>query len=604
MRNSIYTEENHFEVLKKAPKEKKYDSYSVTSTYITMRDGVRIAADIHLPDGLTSDDRIPCVLIQTRYWRATKFRFPFRYFINPLGAKDHLKAFTGFGFALISVDVRGTGASFGTRISPWSDDEVKDSKDIIDWIITQPWSDGNVVPLGNSYSGTTAELVAVSNHPAVKGIIAMHNEFDPYVDIAFPGGVLNEWFINGWAHHVACLDQNKSKGLGLLPWLIMKSVKPVEIDEGKDLLKKAVKDHLSNANVAEMSKGIIYRDETWGETELTVKSFSVYKYQDEISNSKIPLYYWGSWMDAKTSNVVIESFLSFDVPFIGVIGAWTHGSGWKASPYLYSKTEVNPNYDTQFQAWAQFYDSCIREQIPTEKVLFYYTIGEEKWKRTTNWPPEGHSRKCWYFHKDNLMTTEVPEEESGADDYTVNFSATSGKSNRWYTQMGGSLVIYKDRAEEDKKLLTYTSDPLKEDIEITGNPIITLFMSSSHEDGAIFVYLEEVDENGTVYLLTEGQFRLIHRKISTEKPPYSIVIPYHTFNQKDGLPMVPDQLSEITFALIPISILIRKGHKLRIAIAGADKDVFARIPKEGTPKITIARNKNSASFIDIPIIIK
>ena len=52
MNNSIYTEENHFEALLKAPKEKKYDSYSVTYTYITMRDGVRIAADIHLPDGL------------------------------------------------------------------------------------------------------------------------------------------------------------------------------------------------------------------------------------------------------------------------------------------------------------------------------------------------------------------------------------------------------------------------------------------------------------------------------------------------------------------------------------------------------------------------
>ena len=231
MNKSIYSDENHFKALEKVPVEKKYDGYSVSSTYITMRDGIKIAADIHIPEGLSSDDKVPCVLIQTRYWRATKFRIPFKYIINPLGARDHLKAFTSFGFAVISVDVRGTGASFGSRISPWSEEEIKDSKDIIDWIISQPWSNGNVVALGNSYSGTTAELVAVSNHPAVKAIVAMHNELDPFVDIAFPGGVLNEWFINGWAHHVACFDSNNIKGLFFLPWLIMKSVKPVEKED-------------------------------------------------------------------------------------------------------------------------------------------------------------------------------------------------------------------------------------------------------------------------------------------------------------------------------------------------------------------------------------
>ena len=361
---------------------------------------------------------------------------------------------------------------------------------------------------------------------------------------------------------------------------------------------------MSNANVAEMSRDVTYRDETWGKTGLTVKSFSVYRYQDQIAKSNIPLYYWGSWMDANTSNVVIESFLTFNIPFIGVIGAWTHGSGWKASPYLLSKAEVNPNHQTQFQAWAHFYEKGINGQIPSEKMLFYYTIGEEKWKRTTKWPLEGHELKRWYFHENNLLATEIPKVEAGADDYKVNFSVSTGKSTRWHTQMGGSLVIYKNRTEEDKKLLTYTSKPIKEDIEITGNPIITLFMSSTHEDGAIFAYLEDVDENGTVYLLTEGQFRLIHRKKSTEKPPYEIVIPYHSFNKNDGLPMTPGKATEITFGLIPTSVRIQKGHRLRIAIAGADKDMFARIPKEGTPTITIARNAYSASFIDIPVINK
>ena len=80
MNNSIYLEENHFKALEKEPIGKKYEGYSVSSTYIKMRDGIKIAADIHLPEGLSSDDKAPCVLIQTRYWRATRFRIPFRYF--------------------------------------------------------------------------------------------------------------------------------------------------------------------------------------------------------------------------------------------------------------------------------------------------------------------------------------------------------------------------------------------------------------------------------------------------------------------------------------------------------------------------------------------
>jgi len=176
-----------------------YKDYTTSSTYIPMRDGIKIAIDIYLPEGLPSDKKVSAVLMQTRYWRAIQLRKPFNYLIKSLSKKDYIKAFIAYGYAVLSVDVRGSGASFGYRLCPWSEDEVKDDKEIVDWIIAQPWSDGKVFPLGNSYSGTTAELVAVSNHPAVKGIVPMHNELDPFLDIAFPGGVFNEWFVKAWA---------------------------------------------------------------------------------------------------------------------------------------------------------------------------------------------------------------------------------------------------------------------------------------------------------------------------------------------------------------------------------------------------------------------
>jgi len=179
----------------------------------------------------------------------------------------------------------------------------------------------------------------------------------------------------------------------------------------------------------------------------------------------------------------------------------------------------------------------------------------------------------------------------------------TGDKNRWHTQTGGQ-VFYPDRAEEDKKLLTYTSPVLAADMEITGYPIVNLFITSTHTDGAFFVYIEDIDEKGVVTYLTEGEFRALHRKISTDPPPCRILVPYHSFMRKDAMPLVPGRIAELKFGLQPTSVVIRKGHRLRIAIAGADKNTFARIPAEGIPTISLAHNRRNASWIELPVIEK
>jgi len=97
---------------------------------------------------------------------------------------------------------------------------------------------------------------------------------------------------------------------------------------------------------------------------------------------------------------------------------------------------------------------------------------------------------------------------------------------------------------------------------------------------------DEVRDTGD----TEGMLRAIHRKISSEPQPYKLPIPYHSFKRKDAQPLVVGQTGEITFGLYPTSVLIKKGHRIRVAIAGADKDTFVRLPAEGTPVISVARN--------------
>jgi putative CocE/NonD family hydrolase len=184
----------------------------------------------------------------------------------------------------------------------------------------------------------------------------------------------------------------------------------------------------------------------------------------------------------------------------------------------------------------------------------------------------------------------------------VDFEASTGTTNRWHTPDGVTPVIYKDRAREDRRLLTYTSPPLATDTEITGYPVVTLFVTSTATDGAFYVYLEDVDERDKVTYVTEGMLRALHHRLSPAPPPYKMLVPYHSFRRADAQPLVPGTVAELAFGLLPTSVLIRKGHRLRIAIAGHDKDTFERIPAEGTPVISVQRNQVHASHVDLPVI--
>ncbi|MFX1452688.1 MAG: CocE/NonD family hydrolase, partial [Promethearchaeota archaeon] len=180
---------NPFKILGKTSGKVSYDDYSITSTYITMRDGVKIAATICIPKGLQSGEKVPTIMSQTRYMRAHTLNIPFRWIFNEVVyGLPKTEVLTSYGYAVIYIDVRGTGASFGTRPYPFSEAEIKDGADVVDWIIAQPWSNGQVVSNGISYSGSTAELLAVNNHPSVKAVMPGHAFFDPYLDVLFPGG--------------------------------------------------------------------------------------------------------------------------------------------------------------------------------------------------------------------------------------------------------------------------------------------------------------------------------------------------------------------------------------------------------------------------------
>jgi hypothetical protein len=582
----------------------QYKGVTTQSVYIPMRDGVKIAADVLLPGNLPEGAKIPAVMKMTCYWRAAELRPPMIWFQKP---DEFERVFTGHGYALILVDVRGTGASFGTRPYPWSREEVMDGYDLADWIIAQPWSNGKVGAIGTSYSGTTAEFLAVTNHPAVKAVVPRFADHDIYFDSAFPGGISFDWMMKNWGYYTHLLDNNiVPKDLGLMGRLFVKGVKPVDGDRDHRLLKAAVADHARNGDVYQLAKSVTYRDDTNDPSGVSVDDFSPHRFIKDIERSNVGIYSWGGWMDETMADAAIRRFLTYSNPQRTVIGPWNHGGEEHASPYLPAQTPTDPSMERQWLDCVKFFDYYLKDidnGVMSQKVLNYYTMGEEKWKSTTIWPPTGSAEQRWYLAADNALSQLPPSEESGADTYTVDFEATTGTTNRWHTQMDGD-VIYPDRAEEDCRLLTYTSNPLWEDIEITGHPVVTLYVTSTHTDGAFFVYLEDVDESGKVTYVTEGQLRAIHRKVSPDPSPYEMLVPYHSFKRKDAMPLVPGEAAELTFGMHPTSVLIKKDHRIRIAIAGHDKDTFARVPEKGIPTITVAREKAHASYIDLSVVYK
>ena len=193
--------------------------------------------------------------------------------------------------------------------------------------------------------------------------------------------------------------------------------------------------------------------------------------------------------------------------------------------------------------------------------------------------------------------------EGGSDVYQVDSTTTMGMYVK-FRSVSGQLKTphtYPNRTEADTLLLVYDSEPLKEDMEVTGHAIADIFVSSSTNDAQVFVYLEDVDENGNVEYVTEGELRALHRKISNEKAPYKQVGPYHSFLKEDGQPLKEGEVAEMKFSMLPISYLFKKGHRVRIAIAGADADQFRNMTND-EPQYTIHRSFKYPSRVELPVV--
>jgi len=222
--------------------------------------------------------------------------------------------------------------------------------------------------------------------------------------------------------------------------------------------------------------------------------------------------------------------------------------------------------------------------------------------RAKVWPPQGFDRASrLYFAENHALSLAAPVTATASDIYPVNFTASTGKEDRWTTELDLN-ILYPDRSSEDGKLLVYTGSPLDTDVEISGSPVLVLEVASTATDGAFFAYLEDVGPDGHVTYLDEGELRAINRKqMDPRERPYNSPGPASSSSRHNAQPLVPGKPAELKICVWPTSIPLRKGHQIRIALAGADAGTFPRYPPVADVTWTIYRQNGLGSYLELPL---
>lgn len=576
----------------------EYPGVKRTSTYLTMRDGVRLAADLHLPRGLKAGTRIPAIVIQTRYVRRMQYRFPFSIFLRGRFHKT-IRYFVRRGYAWVYVDARGSGASFGSRPHPYSAEENEDGREIVDWIVAQPWSNGKVGAWGSSYTGGTALFLAATRHPAVQAIMPRFAMFDMYPEAVFPGGIHLRWLTDTWSRLARALDRGAlDEFLGPKGKVAVRGTKPVKGKGRRQVLRAAVAEHGVNGSIRDLVQGITYRDDESSRLPgLTIDGISPHARLDDLNASPAVAYLFTGWFDASFVLSEIHLFMNLDDPRTKLtIGPWDHGLYNNISPYAGRR---RPRFDSDAES-VRFFDRRLlglSNGLDEEARVHYFTMGEERWKAADSWPPPGGEDQLLYLGPDSGLGRSL--DGDGVDLYRIDAAAGTGDRSRWVSLVNieHEPIDYEDRAAADARLLVYDTPPLPADLEVTGHPRAILHLAADAADAGVFVYLEDVAPDGRVEYVTEGMLRALHRK--TTGAPYRSPVPYRSFTRAAAAPLVSGEPAALEIALYPTSYLFKAGHAIRLAIAGADADHFA--PVEPAPtELRIHRGEAHPSRLVLP----
>lgn len=500
-----------------------------------MRDGVKLAQRVYLPQGGQPGQKWPTILVRSCY---TKERFGYK-----------LSKYVNKGYALVMQDVRGRGDSEGD-LDPFAY-ERDDGSDTVDWIVSQPWSDGNVGMWGASYLGHVVVQAATSGNPHLKCVIDEVNVGSPFIDTVRRGGALCSQPLLCWA-----LAQSSGQRPNMyymsdtVDWAPMMDIRPLSSLAEKvlgtpknDLWKKWTTHDEENA--------------WWQRGDFTRNFHRV----------KVPMMVISGWYDGDGLGVseTWRGLTKYDVPGRRIVlGPWEHGPNTTrdVEGVAFGNNAIIYNFDINNLRWYDYYLKGIQNGMDGEPRATYYVVGENQWHTSDDWSPaearmtccyldsDGRANSCW---GDGRLEWENPAQECSD---TYHYDPQTPFSDLVSAQVGHRSPINYKGHESGEDMLVYTSKPLERDVILAGEISAEFFASSSALDTDWILRLTDVDEEGNSRQLSENIIRAKFRDgFETAKL------------------LEPGKVERYFLQMESNGWRLAKGHRLRVQVQSSSKNL-------------------------------
>jgi uncharacterized protein len=499
---------------------------------VAVRDGVKIALlRIYRPDGTGP---FPTLFAAS----------PYRYDNNELPPSPlflwretgPIPWYVEQGYAYVHMDVRGTGFSEG-QFGFMDRAEQQDLYDVIEWIAQQGWSNGKIGAIGQSYYCMLQWFMGIQNPPHLACLDAYDGLNDPYRYMGYPGGI-EGMFIPYWF--------NAS----------------VRVSNGYPANKVHPRE-LPNDLILEWQRHPFY-DAWW-------KERTAFEHIDKITT---PLYSIACW--AKQ-----------DLHLAGNIYGYLRAKGPKRLAMSSTATAVTSQVDFNSIAYHKktllpFYDHYLKG-LKTDYVdrpnVEYAVRNTGVVRSADTWPPTGIERMTLHLHKgpsgsvsslnDGALDAAVPASDGGATSYSY-------PQANWTL---GVVPVGPSGPDPARAVLTFTSRPLIQDIEIAGNGTLVLYALTTRDDMDFMVKVSEQfaqneDERTKgvqprYFIATKGWLRASHMERNDANGMGGA--PFYTHARRS--PLTPGQTYKLEIPLEPMAYRFRKGNRIRVEIACGDSPV-------------------------------
>jgi len=526
-----------------------YDVDLAEDVRIPMSDGVGLYADIYHPRGV--GEALPTILIRTQYDKA-----PYRQRgLQTRPGVAHM--FAGQGFAVVVQDIRGLNRSEGVFHVAASD--VDDGYDTVEWIASQPWSNGKVGGYGCSALGITQVMMSQRRPPALAAIVpqapagaARNNPFDTMRNGVPRIGWTLRWF-----------RERANQG--------PQALEPIDYDEFVKTLPLA--------DMAERAGGAPNDWRDWVTHEPGDPYWRQLPFFDETSRPDVPALWVNSWYDS-TPGETLELFNAFKTKStserarrnqFAIISGTSHCQCEQArSPHIVGDRDLG---DVRLDYWSiylRWFDHWLNNQPGDLDMppIQYYLMGANRWKSADSWPLPGTRFVPYYFNSGGRANT-------SNGDGTLSLEGATGPADHYRYDPAnptpGTLWNGFDQRELDLRpdCLVYTSEPLSSGMEVTGPLRAVLYVSTTAMDTDFVVTLSNVYPDGRVFSLTTGLARARYRKAYTAPTRFS-----EDFSRPSLL--TPGKIYRIEVKVGATGNWFGPGHRIRVQVASSQFPTYAR----------------------------